>query len=77
MNEINEKYSEILACKEYLNSTDYMIIKRSETGFVVPEEVLVKREEMRGRINALELEIKAIEEEMKELKQVQDEISEG
>ena len=64
MNEINEKYSEILACKEYLNSTDYMIIKRSETGFVVQEEVLVEREEMRGRINCLEDEIKELESQM-------------
>lgn len=77
MNEINEKYSEILSCKEYLNSTDYLIIKQAENGFEVPRDFLSKRSEMRSRINALETEIKAIEEEMKELKPVQDEISEG
>lgn len=61
MNDINEKYSEILACKEYLNSTDYMIIKRSENGYAVPEEVLLNRSNMRERINTLQNEIKELE----------------
>lgn len=54
---MNELYGEINSLKEYLNSTDYMIVKSYETGYSVPEEVLSERQSARVRINELEIMI--------------------
>lgn len=54
---MNEIYGEINSLKEYLNSTDYMIVKSYETGYIVPEGVMNERSLARERINELQNKI--------------------
>lgn len=63
---INQKIGEISRMKEYLNSTDYMILKAYETEYECPAEVLSLRQAARDNINTLQLEISAIEAEPEE-----------
>ena len=57
MNDINKLYGEINSLKEYLNSTDYMIIKSYESDYTVPDDILTQRQSARERINEIEAEI--------------------
>jgi len=57
----NVKQSEILELKAFLNTTDYLVMKKYE-GYDVDENVLFERKLARKRINELEEEIKTLEE---------------
>jgi len=68
---INQKYAQINELKSYLYGTDYHILKRSDdlfveasSPYVVPEDILMERHDARENINALENEIKLLEEEL-------------
>ncbi len=63
---INEKQAEILEMKAFLNSTDYISLKKVE-GYVVDEDVILQRRAARDRINKLELEIKELEVQLNNL----------
>ena len=63
MEQINEKQSKILEHKSYLFSTDYEVIRESETGEPIPDEVKVNRAIARSEINRLEMEIKELEKQ--------------
>lgn len=73
-NLINKKYAEILEQKAYLNATDYLIIKDSELGCGVDEEILEARKTARDLINKITREIEALEKELaeSELKPIQE-----
>jgi hypothetical protein len=59
--EINAKYAMIAELKQYLTSTDYHVIKLSEGGYIIPQNILMERHAARENINALENEIEEIE----------------
>ena len=61
MEEINELQGQILEHKSYLFSTDYVVIRESETGEPIPDEVKVNRALARSEINRLKMEIKELE----------------
>lgn len=63
-NLINQKQSKILEHKSYLFSTDYAVIRESETGEHIPDEVKVNRAIARSEINRLEMEIKELKKQM-------------
>ena len=63
-NLINQKQSKILEHKSYLFSTDYVVIRESETGKHIHDEVKVNRAIARSEINRLEMEIKELEKQM-------------
>lgn len=63
---INEKQAEILEMKAFLNSTDYISLKKVE-GYVVDEDVILQRRAARDRINKLEVEIGELEQEIIEM----------
>ena len=63
-NLINQKQSKILEHKSYLFSTDYVVIRESETGEPIPDEVKVNRSIARSEIKRLEMEIKELEKQM-------------
>ena len=64
MDEINELQGKILEHKSYLFSTDYVVIRESETGEPIPDEVKVNRAIARSEINRLEMEIKELEKQV-------------
>ena len=55
--------AQILEHKSYLFSTDYVVIRESETGESIPDEVKVNRAIARSEINRLEMEIKELEKQ--------------
>ena len=63
-NLINQKQSKILDLKSYLFSTDYVVIRESETGEPIPDEVKVNRAIARSEINRLKMEIKELEKQV-------------
>ena len=63
-NLINQKQSKILELKSYLFSTDYVVIRESETGEPIPDEVKVNRAIARSEINRLKMEIKELEKQV-------------
>ena len=63
-NLINQKQSKILELKSYLFSTDYVVIRESETGEPIPDEVKVNRDIARSEINRLKMEIKELEKQV-------------
>jgi len=63
---INEKQAEILEMKAFLNSTDYISLKKVE-GYVIDEDVILQRSIARERINQLEIEIRELEQEIIEM----------
>ena len=65
MKRINEKYAEINEMKALLADTDYHVIKEAEGDYNVPQEILDARGFARAKINLLEEEIVALEEELK------------
>ncbi len=65
MKRINEKYAEINEMKALLAETDYHVIKEAEGDYNVPQEILDARAFARAKINLLEDEIVALEEELK------------
>ena len=67
MEEINRLQGQILEHKSYLFSTDYVVIRESETGESIPDEVKVNRAIARSEINRLELEIEEIEKQMEDV----------
>ena len=74
MNEINKKYAEINEMKAILADTDYHVIKEAEGGYNVPQEILDARDFARSKINLLEEEIEALEEELRSHMETIDEI---
>ncbi|WP_446787380.1 hypothetical protein [Macellibacteroides fermentans] len=64
MDEINKLQGQILEHKSYLFSTDYVVIRESETGEPIPDEVKVNRAIARSEINRLELEIEELEKQV-------------
>ena len=64
MDEINELQVQILEHKSYLFSTDYVVIRESETGEPIPDEVKVNRAIARSEIDRLEMEIKELEKQV-------------
>jgi len=66
MKEINKKYAEINEMKALLASTDYQVIKESEGGYSVPQEIINKRQDARARINVLEAEIEQLEDALED-----------
>lgn len=55
--ELNELYAQIATAQNYLNDTDWMVIRHSETGVEIPEEVLSNRAEKRDEIDRIREEI--------------------
>lgn len=66
MNEINKKYAEINELKAMLVNTDYHVIKETEGGYSVPQEIIDERQDARNRINVLEAEIAQLEAELED-----------
>lgn len=64
MEQMNKKQSKILEYKSYLFSTDYVVIRESETGEPITDEVKVNRAIARSEINRLELEIEELEKQV-------------
>ena len=64
MDEINRLQGQILEHKSYLFSTDYVVIRESETGEPIPDEVKVNRAIARSEINRLKMEIKELEKQV-------------
>ena len=62
-NLINQKQSKILELKSYLFSTDYVVIRESETGEPIHDGVKVNRALARSEINRLKMEIKELEKQ--------------
>ncbi len=71
---INEKYAEILERKAFLNSTDYVALKKFE-GYEVNEDVIQQRQAARVAINQFEIEIKELEQEISEMMAEQEVLS--
>lgn len=61
LKEINAKYAMIAELKQYLTSTDYHVIKQSEEGHIIPQNILMERHAARENINVLESEIEELE----------------
>ena len=64
MEQINKKQSEILAHKSYLFSTDYVVIRESETGEPISDVVKYNRAIARSEINRIESEITELEKQV-------------
>ena len=62
-NEINALYGQITVAKNYLNDTDYMMLREAEGGAPAPEEVKGNRAAAREKVNQCEEEIKQLEGE--------------
>jgi hypothetical protein len=62
---INELYSLILECKNYLKSTDYQVLREFEEGVPVEKKVKTRRSRARARINEAQKLIKELEDEKK------------
>lgn len=72
--QINDKWGEIAAHRAYLTSTDYHVIKESETRarevvgtevpYVIPESVIYSRKQARDEINRLQSEIEVLIDEI-------------
>lgn len=62
-NEINTLYGQIAVAKNYLNDTDYMMLREAEGGAPAPEEVKGNRVAAREKVNQCEEEIKQLEVE--------------
>ena len=45
--------TQIKQAQDYLSSTDWMVVRQSETGVVVPDEVSLARQEARNTISQL------------------------
>ena len=64
MEQINERQSKILEHKSYLFSTDYVVIRESETGEPISDVVKYNRAIARSEINRLESEITELEKQV-------------
>lgn len=62
---INNKESQILEYKAYLNKTDYNVIKHAE-GYEISEDILANRADARIKINILEVEIEELRNQLKD-----------
>lgn len=62
---INQKESQILSYKAFLNETDYKVIKHAE-GYEISEATLSQRAEAREAINSLEAEIELLKQQLKD-----------
>lgn len=60
LQEINSKYALIAELKQYLDLTDYHVLKQAEGGYKTPQDILFRRAEARENINALEGEIEEL-----------------
>ena len=61
---INKKYSKILEAKNYLNDTDYKLLRELDGGERMDSETRLKRAEARSKINELENIISELEKEL-------------
>ena len=71
---INDKWGEIAGHRAYLTSTDYHVIKESETRlrtvegtelpYTIPEDVICRRKQARDEINRLQSEIELLIDEI-------------
>ena len=61
---INKKYSKILEAKNYLNDTDYKLLRELDGGERMDSETRLKRAEARSKINELENTISELEKEL-------------
>lgn len=71
-NLINQKQSKILEHKSYLFSTDYVVMRKQETGQTIPEDILHERAQARLQINELEEQIQVLDDELAEEKRIED-----
>lgn len=69
--QINQKQSKILEHKSYLFSTDYVVMRNQETGQAMPEDVLQERAQARLQINELEEQIRLLEVELEQERQLE------
>lgn len=68
---INKEYSKILEAKNYLNDTDYKLLRELDGGEKMDSETRLKRAEARSKINELENTISELEKELeKELNEL-------
>ena len=74
--QVNEKHAQINELRNYLRSTDYKAIKEAETGVAMLSEVKDERQFARDEINRLEYEVSMLEEQLKNKKEDEDEITE-
>ena len=61
---INKEYSKILEAKNYLNDTDYKLLRELDGGKPMDSETRLKRAEARSKINELENAISELEKEL-------------
>ena len=71
---INDKYGQIADNRAYLTTTDYHVIKESETRlrdvvgtelpYTIPEDVIYRRKQARDEINRLQSEIELLIDEI-------------
>ena len=61
---INKEYSKILEAKNYLNDTDYKLLRELDGGERMDSETRLKRAEARSKINKLENTISELEKEL-------------
>ena len=64
--QINQLQGQVLEHKSLLFATDYVVIRNPETGQPMPEDVLHERAQARLKINELEEQIRALEDELAE-----------
>ena len=74
--QINEMFAQINEYKNYLRKTDYQVIKEAELGYEMSDAVRVDRQDARDEINRLEYEVSMLEEQLKNKKEDEDEITE-
>lgn len=61
---INKEYSKILEAKNYLNDTDYKLLRELDGGERMDSKTRLKRAEARSKINELENTISELEKEL-------------
>lgn len=64
---ISQLKIEVLKLQQYLNKTDYKIIKAYETNTEIDPIVKQKRQDARNTINEIKLSISILEKQLKEI----------
>ena len=72
--QINQLQGQVLEHKSLLFATDYVVIRNQETGQPMPEDVLQERAQARLNINELEEQIRVLEVELEQERQLEDNV---
>lgn len=72
--QINQLQGQVLEHKSLLLATDYVVIRNQETGQPMPEDVLQERAQARLHINELKEQIRVLEVELEQERQLEDNV---